>query len=119
MPVPRIKRLTAAGGVGLNAYQFATEEVTGLAEIAIPQGAVITDIVDDARIAGYAGVEIELFKDGNPTGRYFYSRSLNPTTAGRIAVGPIPITSGRISFRCRFTAATSTGPYNFLVKLDR
>lgn len=118
MPVPKIKRFTTVAQL-VNIPAFALEDETGIAEIAIPQGAVILDIVDDARVAGYPGYMIELYKDGNPTSRRFYSRSLNPTTAGRIAVGPIAITAGRISFRCTPTLATSVGDYSFLVKLDR
>lgn len=118
MPVPRIRRFTTPYGA-INTYVFATDDITGIPEVALPQGSVILDIVDDARVAGFAGVELELYKDGNPTGRYFFSRSLNPTTAGRIAVGPIAIGPGRISFRARHTAATSLADYSFLVKFDR
>lgn len=116
---PKWRRFTMAART-INTYGFATDDLTALTELSIPKGAVILDILTDvAGVPAYSGVEIELWKDGMPTGRTWFSQSLNPTSAGRGAIGPVSVTPGRIGFRCRPTAATSVGPYNFIVKLDR
>lgn len=118
-PIPKWRRFTLAATV-INVYAFASDDLTALTEISVPKGAVILDILNDKPgVPAYSGVEIELWKDGMPTGRTFFSQSLNPTSAGRGSIGPIPVTPGRIGFRCRPTALTSLGPYNFIVKLDR
>jgi hypothetical protein len=103
----------------VNNYAMATDNISGLTEFALPHGANILDIIGDVpTLPGYPGVELELFKDSLPTGRSFFSQSLNPTSAGRANIGPIPVSPGRVSFRLKPTLATSLS-FSFLVKFDR
>lgn len=116
--IPVIRRFSI-NGQAVNTYGFATDDITGLTEFTLPRGAVIQDIVGDVpALPAYPGVEVELYKDGMPTGRTFFSQSMNPTSAGRMAVGPIPISPGKVGFRMRPTLATSLR-FNILVKFDR
>jgi hypothetical protein len=116
--IPITRRFTLANTT-VNTSAFATDDITGIAEYAVPNGAVILDVVGDVpALPAYPGVQVELYKNGIATGRLFFSQSLNPTSAGRINIGPIPLSPGRISFRCTPTLATSLR-FNFLVKFDR
>lgn len=116
--IPVIRRFSLTGQT-INTYGFMTDDITGLTEFTLPRGANIMDIVGDVpTLPAYPGVEVELYKDGMPTGRTFFSQSMNPTSAGRMAVGLIPISAGKVGFRMKPTLATSLR-FNILVKFDR
>ena len=118
MGVPIIRRFTLANTT-VNTSAFATDDLSGLTTLSLPKGATILDIVGDVDgIPAYPGVQVELYKNSIATGRAFYSQSMSPASAGRINVGPIPISAGNIMFRCTPTLATSLR-YNFLVKLSQ
>lgn len=121
--VPRVRRFTCATAA-VNTYGWATDDQTALQELPIPIANTILDIINAPNPTGVgtraeARQELELWKDSMPTGRYFYSDMLNAASAGRMAVGPINIKPGKISFRYRHLAATSLEAYSFIIKLVR
>ncbi len=128
--VPRLKRWTCglswpiAGRRVAGTYYFAFDNETGLTEMTIATSNVILDIINSPNptavgTATEARNELELWKNGIATGRYFYSDAMNAASAGRMAVGPIALNPGRISFRNRTLSATSTEDFSFIIKLAR
>lgn len=74
-------------------------------------------VSDPAPGAGVA-FEVDMLKNGIPNGRNFFSRSLDPASAGRVAIGPVSLLPGKI----QFSVAQRLGalaPYSFLSKFIR
>jgi len=116
MVAPLFRRFTRAAPGALNVFAFATDDITTLAFYNNAKPNQILDMVNDPQPAATLRYEIALFKNGLDTGRHFFTDSLNPNTAGRVAVGPIDITPGQVQFAVaqRFGALTA---FSFVVKL--
>lgn len=119
MPAPLFRRFTRAVPGALNVFLFSTDDVTALTFYQAISNNAILDMVSDPQNAAGIDHEIAMFKNGLDTGRHFFSGSLNPASAGRVAVGPVDIIGPaqiQMSVAQRLGALTA---YSFLVKLAR
>ena len=114
MPVPMIRRFSIAAPGALNVDANATDDESGLAFFN-PGNNVILDMLSDPQPAAGINHTVALFKGGTDTGRRFYSTGLNPASAGRISVGPLPLTPGNYQLRIRQTLGALTA-YNVTLK---
>lgn len=113
MSPPLIRQFDAAAPAALNVFAPSTDDVTKLTFLKTPQNTIL-DILSNPD-PGALTYTIELAKEFIPTGRRFMSSSLNPASAGRVAVGPIPISAANWAFLVAQTAGALTA-YNFIVK---
>jgi hypothetical protein len=118
MVAPIFRRFTRAAPAALSTYAFATDDVTGLTFYNLTTANQILDMVSDPAPAAGVAYEIALFKNGVDTGRHFFSRSLDPASAGRVAVGPVDLAPGQIGFNVQQTLG-ALAAYSFVVKLLR
>jgi len=116
--VPLIRRFTRAAPGALDTFALAVDEETGLTFIRITSPNVILDMVNDPNPAAGARYEIRIIKGGIDTGRRIYSLSIDPMSAGRIAVGPITLGPGDYSFSVAQRAG-ALAAYSFIVKFAR
>lgn len=110
------RRFTAAAPAALNVFAASTDDVTSQTFYTLGENNAILDLVTDPTPAAGLTYQISLFKNGIDTGRAFFSSSLNSTSAGRVSVGPIPISPGNIQFQTKQTAGALTA-FSFIVKL--
>jgi len=115
MAVPVIKQASATVSA-TNTWYTAVDSDTGLTFIRITKPNAILDIVNATDLSASSNqYTIALFKNGIDTGRRFYSTSMNPSSAGRIAVGPIGLGAGDYQLRVMQTAGTAAS-YACLIK---
>lgn len=115
MAAPIFRRWTRAAPGALDVFALATDDITALGFYTLGGNNSIIDIVSDPD-PGALRYEIRLFKNGIDTGRSWFSSSLNPGSAGRVAVGPVDISPGNIAFNVAQRAGALTA-YSFVVKL--
>lgn len=101
--------------LALDAFLNATDDITAQAFARIPNPNAIQDIVSDPNPAAGVRYEIQLTKEGIQTGRGFFSGSLNPDSAGRMAVGPINLSPANYYYSVAQRLGALTA-YSFLVK---
>jgi hypothetical protein len=116
MAVPMLRRFSIVAPGALNTDVVATDDETALAFFN-PGTNVILDLVSDPQPAAGINHTVALWKNGTDTGRRFYSTGLNPASAGRVAVGPIPLTPGNYQLRIRQTLGALTA-YNCVFKFS-
>ena len=103
MAVPVVRRYTSVVGV-INVFNNMTDDVTGQAPFTLFAPNTILDIVNDPDPAT-GTYEMRLLKNGSETPIKLFSSSLSPTTAGRMAIGPISLSVGQyIWFRAPISA---------------
>ena len=115
---PMFRRFTRAAPGALDVFAFATDDVTALTFYQLAQANQILDMVSDPAPAAGVAYEIALFKNGIDTGRHFFSRSLDPASAGRVAVGPVDVSPGQLQFNVAQRLG-ALAAYSFVVKLLR
>jgi hypothetical protein len=93
MAVPVVRRYTSVVGV-INVFNNMTDDVTGQAPFTLFAPNTILDIVNDPDPAT-GTYEMRLLKNGSETPIKLFSSSLSPTTAGRMAIGPISLSVGQ------------------------
>ena len=59
-----------------------------------------------------------MLKNGIPNGRNFFSRSLDPASAGRVAIGPVSLLAGKIQWNVAQRLG-ALAAYSFLTKFIR
>ena len=111
---PLIRRYTRAVPAALDVFVNATDDVTSLSFTRIPSPNSILDILNDPDPAALR-YEIRLQKEGIETGRGFFTTSLNPASAGRVAVGPINISPANYMYAVAQRAGALTAT-SFIVK---
>jgi hypothetical protein len=114
MPVPIIRRFTATVSALSTAYN-ATDNESSLTFVRVTKPNAILDIVSSPAPTSGNYYTIKLKKNFVDTGRRFYSTALDPSSAGRIAVGPIGLGPGDYTFEVTQTAGTAAN-YSFEVK---
>lgn len=112
---PIIRRFTAAIS-NLNQWVIATDDETTLSFVET-QPNVILDVVNDPDPASGNRYVVGLWSGGTDTGVRFYSTSMSPASAGRVAVGPINLKGGQYQFRVQQVAGTAAN-YSFIVKFN-
>jgi len=91
--LPVIRRYTSVVGV-INVFNNMTDDVTGQAPFTLFAPNTILDVVNDPQPAT-GTYEMRLIKNGSETPIKLFSSAMNPTTAGRVAVGPISLSVGQ------------------------
>lgn len=115
---PAIRRFTRAAPGALNVFAFATDDETGLTFVRITgQNAILDMAVAPANAAGINHV-INIVKNGVDTGRRVYTVTIDPASAGRVAVGPILLSPGDYYFNVSQTLGALTA-VSFIVKFAR
>ena len=119
MGAPIWRRFTRAAPAALNVFAFATDDISTLAFYRTPNDNVILDILSDPAPAAGVAYEIDIWKNTLPTGRNYFSRTLDPASAGRAAIGPVDVVGpADLAFNVSQTLGV-VAAYNFVVKLDR
>src|SRR5215510_1896304 len=111
---PLIRRYNRAAPAALNAFALATDQVSTQTFTRLPGPNTLLDILSSPDPAALL-YEIRLLKEFIETGRSFFSESLNPGSAGRVAVGPINLSPANYAFNVAQTSGALTA-YNFIVK---
>jgi len=93
MALPAIRRYTSVVGV-LDIFNNMTDDVTGIAQFTLFAPNTILDVVNDPQPAT-GTYEMRLLKNGSETPIKLFSSAMDPTTAGRMAVGPISMSVGQ------------------------
>jgi len=93
MALPVVRRYTSVVGV-INVFNNMTDDRTTLAQFTLFRANIILDIVNDPTPAT-GTYEMRLIKDGAETPITVFSTSISPTTAGRVAYGPINLSPGQ------------------------
>ena len=93
MALPVVRRYTSAVGV-INVFNNMTDDVTGQAPFTLFAPNAILDVVNDPDPAT-GTYEMRLMKNGSETPVKTFSSSISPTTAGRMAIGPINLSVGQ------------------------
>jgi hypothetical protein len=90
-----------------------TDNETGLTSFLLTKPNVILDIVNVEKGTGDDPV-IKLIKNGADTGRRFYAKAMDPSSAGRISVGPLGLGPGQYQFYCQHVGTAAA--YKMAVK---
>lgn len=114
--IPIFRRFTRLLPVALDVFLLATDDITALGFYNLAGTRDLLDIVNDPDPAALR-YEIRLLKNGIDTGRSWFSTGLNPASSGRIAIGPVPIAAGNISFAVAQRLGALTA-YSFVIKLS-
>jgi len=100
MAAPIIRRYSASPVYpGLNQFQFLLDNITQLSFQQIGDNTIL-DMLNDPQPAAGLRYEFRIFKNGLDSGRAMFSDSLDPQSAGRMAVGPLSISAGQLSISC-------------------
>lgn len=116
MVAPIFRRWTRAAPGALDVFAFASDDVTALTFYNLAVNNQILDIVSDPAPGAGVAYEIALFKNGLDTGRHWFSRTLDPASAGRVAIGPVDIAAGQMQFNVAQRLG-ALAAYNFVTKL--
>lgn len=114
--IPIFRRFTRLLPVALDAFLLATDDITALGFYTLAGTRDLLDIVNSPD-PGALRYEIRLLKNGIDTGRSWFSDTLNPASAGRVAIGPVAIGAGNISFSVAQRLGALTA-YSFVIKLS-
>jgi len=118
MAAPIFRRWTRAAPGALDVFALATDDITALGFYSTTRTITLQDLVSDPAPGAGVAYEVRLLKNGIPTGRSFFSRSLDPASAGRVAIGPIDIIGPT---NMNFDVAQRLGAlaaYSFLTKFS-
>lgn len=116
MAAPIFRRWTRAAPAALDVFAFATDDITAETNYLLSQVTELQDLVSDPD-PGALRYEIRLFKNGIDSGRAFFSQGLNPASAGRVAIGPVRMSPGKLSFSVAQRSGALTA-YSFVTKLS-
>jgi len=118
MVAPIWRRFTRAAPGALNVFAFATDDITTLTFYRVQDNNTILDVLSDPAPGAGVAYQIDIWKNGIATGRSLFSRTLDPASAGRAAVGPIDIVGpADVGFQVSQVLG-ALAAYNFVVKLD-
>lgn len=95
MALPIQRRYTLAAPAALNVFGNMTDDRTTQAQFTLLGNNEIMDFVNDPDPAAGLRYEFRLLKNGQETPVGIFSTSISPTTAGRVAVGPISMSPGQ------------------------
>lgn len=116
MAQPIFRRWTRAAPGALDVFAFATDDITAETNYLLATMNELQDMVSDPAPGAGVRYEVALFKNGLDTGRHWFSSSLDPASAGRVAIGPVALKPGKLMFNVAQRAG-ALAAYNFLTKL--
>lgn len=93
--LPVARRYTLAAPAALNTFGNLTDDVTTQAPFTLFVSNELKDIVNDPDPAAGLRYEFRLTKNGNETPVKVFSSAISPTTAGRVAFGPVDMSVGQ------------------------
>ena len=100
----------------LNQYYNMTDAETDEQFVTIHTPNVILDVINGT-IPSSTNWTTTIVKNGNQTPIRLYSQGMNPSTAGRMAQGPIALSPGQYQFKTSQTSGTaSSAKYGIIVK---
>ncbi len=112
---PIWRRWTRAAPGALDVFALATDDVTTLGFYTLSQRNDILDMLNDPDPAAGLRYEIDILKNGIPTGRNFFTTAMSSASAGRGAIGPLGVGAGNINFSVAQRAGALTAT-SFIVK---
>ncbi len=115
--IPIFRRFTRAAPAALDVFLLATDDITALGFYTLAGTRVLLDMVNSPDPAAGLRYEVRLLKNGVDTGRSWFSDTLSPASAGRVAIGPVPIGAGNIAFSVAQRLGALTA-YSFVIKLS-
>ncbi|MDE2937569.1 MAG: hypothetical protein OXR67_01415 [Chloroflexota bacterium] len=113
MTVPIVRRFSVPAGTQ-GQFRTAVDAETGETFFNLARDNTILDVVNLSS-ATVANQVIYMKKNGSQTPIRIYSESISPSTAGRVAYGPIEMTPGQYQLQVLQTDGTAAA-YAFLVK---
>lgn len=118
MGAPIFRRFTRAAPGALNVFAFSTDDISTLTFYRMMNNNQLQDVVSDPAPGAGVAYQIEIWKNQISTGRNLFSRTLDPATAGRVAIGPIDIIGpADVGFNVSQVLG-ALAAYNFAAKLD-
>ena len=122
MAVPLMRSYTTTSAVvGLNVFGLATDDITGLTITQLNRSNVILDEVSNPIPLVGDFYQNRLLINGLETGVAFFSAASDPTSAGRVVPGPVPIEVGgaaggkQVAYNSVQNAGVAAN-YSFLIK---
>jgi len=116
MAAPLFRRWTRAAPGALDVFALSTDDITAETNYLLAGMTELQDLVSDPD-PGALRYEIRLFKNGIDTGRSWFSQGLNPGSAGRVAIGPVSMKPGKVSFSVAQRAG-ALAAYSFVSKFS-
>jgi hypothetical protein len=86
-----------------------------MSELVLLEPNQILDVVNSPDPASGNRYIIQIWKNMKDTGKRLYSDAMSPASAGRIAIGPIDVSPGKLQFKVVQVAGTAAA-YSFVVK---
>ncbi len=116
MAEPILRRFSKPNAGTVNVQELMTDDITSLTFLQLNQGNAILDMFMDPAPETSQRYTIELFKNSISTGRNFFSSSMDISSAGRAAIGPIRLAAGQVQFGATQTAGTAAANCSIVVK---
>lgn len=103
-----VQRTYIGTPVALNAPIFMTDVQTGLTSFLTLTPNVLQDLVNNPDPAAALNYTYVLIKNGNATSVRTFSAAVSPTTAGRVPIGPVSMSSGSYQWQLTQTSGAPT-----------
>lgn len=102
MAVPNLRlfRVTFSDTDAVGTVKDMTEQNSGLAQMLLLQPNRIVDVVNE-KDPSSVELEIQVWKNGKDTGLRFYTTTMSPGSAGRVAPGPIDVNPGQFQIKAK------------------
>jgi len=106
-----------AGVAGVE--ELTVDETTQLTFIQLSQPNILLDMWNAPDPSGGLNTNIyryQLYKNSVSTGRFFFSESMSTSSAGRAAIGPIPISPGQLQLGSTQTLGVAAAQSDVVLK---
>lgn len=117
IPIQRRLSKPNAGTAGVE--ELCVDETTQLTFIQLSQPNLLLDMWNAPDPSGGLNTNIyryQLYKNSVSTGRFFFSESMSTSSAGRAAIGPIPIQNGQVQLGSTQTLGTAAAQSDVVLK---
>lgn len=103
-----VQRTYTSDGAALNVSTFMTDNQTGQTNFLTLTPNLLQDLVNSPDPAAGLRYQFTLVKNGNATSVRAFSDAVSPTTAGRVPIGPVSMSSGSYQWQCVQNAGAAT-----------
>jgi hypothetical protein len=105
-----VQRTYTSDGAALGVSSFMTDNQTGQTNFLTLTPNILQDCVNNPDPAAGLAYTFTLVKNGNATSVRAFSNAISPTTAGRVPIGAVSMSSGSYQWQCvqNTGAATAT-----------
>jgi len=111
-----VQRTYTGTPVALLAPVFMLDNQTGLSNFLTLTPNVLQDVVNNPDPAGALQYQFTLVKNGNATSVRAFSNAISPTTAGRVPIGPVNMSSGSYQWQVTQQGAGAATATTILVR---